>query len=106
MSPACRCVGVTYTFSVRILTYALVGGNSFVKKINFETKNSFKHMENKKGINFVFAIVAVIIGVALWKQFDFDTFKFQKPALAIVYLVVFIASVYLLIKDYNKRSEN
>ena len=63
-------------------------------------------MEKKKEINFVFAIVAVIIGAALWKQFDFDTYKFQKPALAIIYSVVFIASVYLLIKDYNKRSEN
>ena len=63
-------------------------------------------MEKKKEINFVFAIVAVIMGAALWKQFDFDTFKFQKPALAIIYSVVFITSVYLLIKDYNKRSEN
>ena len=63
-------------------------------------------MEHKKGINFFFAVVAIILGSALWKQFDFGTLKFQKPALAILYIVVFIAPVYLLITNYKKRTEN
>ena len=63
-------------------------------------------MEDRKGINFFFAVIAIILGSALWKQFDFDTFKFQKPALAILYIVVFVVSVYLLIRDYKKRPEN
>ena len=64
------------------------------------------NIENNKGINFFFAVVAIILGSALWKQFDFGTLKFDKPVLAILYIVVFIASVYLLITNYKKRPEN
>jgi hypothetical protein len=59
-------------------------------------------MENKKGINFFFAIIAIILGSAIYKQFDFKNLKFEKPALAILYIIVFIASIYFIIKDYNK----
>jgi hypothetical protein len=62
-----------------------------------------KKMENKKGINFFFAIIAIIVGSALYKQFDFDNVRFEKPALAIIYTVVFIASIFFIIKDYRKR---
>ena len=60
-------------------------------------------MENTKGMNFFFAIIAIILGIALWKQFDFDTLKFLKPALATLYLIVFVASIYFLIKNYKSR---
>lgn len=55
-------------------------------------------MEKNKVPMFTFSIVAIILGVTLFKQFDFENFKFEKPALAIVYLVVFIASIYFIIK--------
>jgi di/tricarboxylate transporter len=61
-------------------------------------------MENKKGINFIFAIIAIILGSAIYKQFDFVNLKFAKPALAIVYIVTFVFCIYFLIKDYKKRS--
>lgn len=60
-------------------------------------------MENRKGINFFFAIIAIIVGSALYKQFDFDKMRFEKPALAVIYMVVFIASIFFIIKDYRKR---
>ena len=60
-------------------------------------------MKKEKGLNFVFVIVAVILGSALWKQFDFHTFNFDKPALAALYAIVFIASIYFLIRDYKGR---
>ena len=59
-------------------------------------------MKKEKGLNLVFLIIAFILGGALWKQFDFQTFKFDKPALAALYAVVFVASIYLLIRDYKK----
>ena len=62
-------------------------------------------MENKKGINFFFGIIAIILGSAIYKQFDFENIKFEKPALATLYIIVFIASIYFIIKDYKKRPE-
>jgi hypothetical protein len=60
-------------------------------------------MENKKGINFFFLIITIILGGTLFKQFDFKNLKFEKPALAIVYIITFIACIFFLIKDYRNR---
>ena len=63
-------------------------------------------MENKNNVPvFTFSIVAIILGVVLYKQFDFNTLTFEKPALAIVYIIVFVFSIFVLIKNYKKRSE-
>lgn len=61
-------------------------------------------MEKKKAITFTFAIVAIILGVTLFKQFDFKNFRFEKTGLAIVYLIAFIISVYILIKNSKKAA--
>jgi hypothetical protein len=62
-------------------------------------------MESKKSLLFVFWVIAIILGVTLYKQFDFKNLTFEKPALAIVYFIVFVFSVYYLIKNSKKRSE-
>jgi hypothetical protein len=61
-------------------------------------------MENKKTLSFPFIIIAIILGVVLFKQFDFQTLRFDKPALAIVYLIGFVISVYVLLKNSRKKS--
>ncbi len=48
--------------------------------------------------NFFFVIVALILGGALLKQFDFQNLTFEKPALAVLYIFVFIISIGLMIK--------
>ena len=48
--------------------------------------------------NFFFVIVALILGGALLKQFDFQNLTFEKPALAVLYIIVFIISIGLMIK--------
>lgn len=58
-------------------------------------------MENKKGSSFVFVVIALILGTALSKQFDFDTFKFEKPALATLYIIVLAASIYFIVRNYR-----
>lgn len=60
-------------------------------------------MESKKGLNLFFVFIAFILGWTLIKHFDFNNFKFEDPALDILYLIVFVISIYLLIKDYTKR---
>jgi hypothetical protein len=36
-------------------------------------------MEKKNASTFIFSIVAIILGVTLFKQFDFNNLKFEKP---------------------------
>lgn len=62
-------------------------------------------MKNKKPLSFTFTIIAIILGVTLFKQFDFKAFKFEKPALAVVYLIVFVFSIYIIVKNYKNQSE-
>jgi hypothetical protein len=62
-------------------------------------------MENEKSINFFFGIIAIILGTVLFKQFDFENLKFKHTGLAIVYIVVFVFSIYFLIRNYRKRPE-
>ncbi|TDO96648.1 hypothetical protein [Flavobacterium sp. 245] len=62
-------------------------------------------MENKRPISFTLLVVVTILGITLFKQFDFETLKFEKPALAILYIVVFVVSLYFLIKRPKKSSE-
>ncbi len=60
------------------------------------------YMEKKKAPTFTLGIVAIILGVTLFKQFDFEHLKFEKPGLAIVYAIVFVISVYILIRNVRK----
>ena len=58
-----------------------------------------KEMENKQnGFPIILIIIAVIIGSGLYKEFDFETFRFRKVGLGIVYLITFIGVVTLIIR--------
>jgi len=59
-------------------------------------------MENNKSITFVFWVIAIILGVTLFKQFDFKTLEFENPAMAVIYAIVFVFSVYYIIKNSKK----
>ncbi|OXB22737.1 hypothetical protein B0A80_14650 [Flavobacterium tructae] len=61
-------------------------------------------MENQKASSFVFSIIAIILGVVLYKQFDFEKLTFEKPTLAVLYIIVFLFSVFILIKNAKKGS--
>lgn len=61
-------------------------------------------MKNEQQIwTIVLSICAVVIGVALFKQFDFETFRFKKAGLGIVYLVTFIALIIYLVRGRKSR---
>lgn len=55
-------------------------------------------MKLKIAPNFYLVIISIIIGAALFKQFDFQNFKFEKPALAIVYIITLIICIGFTIK--------
>jgi membrane protein DedA with SNARE-associated domain len=54
---------------------------------------------------FTLKIVAIILGVTLFKQFDFENLKFEKAGLAIVYMVVFVFAIYILIKNSKSKKQ-
>lgn len=62
-------------------------------------------MSNKKGLPFPFIIVAIIVGCAIYKQFDFKTLKFENTALAIIYILTFLLSVFVLVRSIVRNRE-
>ena len=62
-------------------------------------------MENNKAPVFTLTIVAIIVGIALFKQVDFKNFKVENVGLSIIYLITFIGSVYVLIKSRRNQSK-
>ncbi|NIJ52922.1 hypothetical protein [Dyadobacter arcticus] len=57
-------------------------------------------MNNEKnGFPMILGILAVIIGVALYKEFDFETFRFKKVGLGIVYLITFVGLVTVIVRS-------
>ncbi len=59
-------------------------------------------MKNTRLPNFFFIIIAIILGVKLFKDFDLENLKFEKPALDIIYLIGFIFSIFAIVKNYKK----
>lgn len=60
-------------------------------------------MINKNALMGAFAIGAIILGMRLLREFDFQTFRFEKPVLAIVYFIGFIIFISLIVKTYKNK---
>ena len=50
--------------------------------------------------------MAIIVGVALFKLVDFKNFHVEKPALAVIYLVCFIFSLWIIFKKPKASSSD
>ncbi len=59
-------------------------------------------MENKKGLNFFLVIIAIITGSKVYKHFDFENLKFEKPLIDVIFLLTFLACVFYIIKGLRK----
>ncbi|WP_379964903.1 hypothetical protein [Epilithonimonas sp. UC225_85] len=62
-------------------------------------------MEKNNPMTFIMGIVAIIVGVALYKQIDFKAMTVEKPALAAVYAITFLVAVFVLVKNARKKAE-
>lgn len=60
--------------------------------------------EKSKAPLFTMWVVAIIVGVALYKQFDFNAMQFKNIALAIIYMTTFVFAVYVIIKNRKKKT--
>ncbi len=61
-------------------------------------------MKNKKGINSMAILFAIICGLSAFRQFDYSTLTFEKPILAVVYILGFAISIYLLVEKDKKAT--
>ena len=57
----------------------------------------------KKGFPIILAILAIIIGAALYKEFDFETLRFKKIGLGIVYLITFVGLVVMIVRGSIRK---
>ncbi|WP_310377442.1 hypothetical protein [Flavobacterium sp.] len=62
-------------------------------------------MDNKKGMNWFFAFIAFTLGLTLIKHIDFKNLTLKDPILDILYIIVFLISIYLIIKDLKKKAD-
>jgi nicotinamide riboside transporter PnuC len=60
-------------------------------------------MESKKRINWFFLFIAFTLGLTLNKHIDFKNLTLKEPFLDTLYIIVFIISIYLIIKDLKKK---
>jgi hypothetical protein len=63
-------------------------------------------MENRTGISFFFLIIAIVTGSKAIKHFDFQTFRFEKPALDFIYLIAALGSIYALVHEWRKGKQS
>lgn len=56
-------------------------------------------------MNWFFVFIAFTLGLTLVKHIDFKNLTLKEPALDVLYIVVFIISIYLIIKDLKKTTE-
>jgi hypothetical protein len=56
-------------------------------------------METRKAPTFIFYIITIILGITIYKQFDFKNSEFEQPGLAIIYIITFMFSIYVIIKN-------
>lgn len=62
-------------------------------------------MDNQKGVNLIFILMAFVLGTTLLKHFNFQTLAFKMPVLDIIFLIAFIVSIYLIVVKYKKRTK-
>jgi len=60
-------------------------------------------MKYKIVINFFSVIIILIVGGALYKQFDFQNMTIEKPALAVVYGIALIIGIGFMIKKSKNK---
>jgi NhaP-type Na+/H+ and K+/H+ antiporter len=84
------------------ITYYII---IFAIGITIDILTKQKNMESKKGLNWFFILIAFTLGLTLIKHINFKNFTLKEPALDILYIIVFLISIYIIIMDLKKSKE-
>lgn len=60
-------------------------------------------MNDKKGPIIPFGIITLVLGGAILEQFDFESQSFEKPVLAVVYILTLLMTVFFLGKSFKGK---
>lgn len=63
-------------------------------------------MKTKSEYSFPLIIIAIVLGGTIFKEFDFENLTFEKPALAVVYVLTFVMTVYFIFKKDKTKANN
>jgi hypothetical protein len=59
-------------------------------------------MKTIKTPNFFILMISLVLGRALFNQFNVEQMQFENNALAAIYSITFVLSVYFLVTDWRK----
>jgi len=62
-----------------------------------------QNMNNKKPSSFIFIVCAIIIGAALYKEFNPHDFTFEKKSLSIVYFITLVFCIIIIIRNLRRK---
>ena len=57
----------------------------------------------QKGFPFGMGIIAIVLGSSIFREFDFERYTFEKPALAAVYIFAFLLAVFFIVNHYRGK---
>lgn len=60
---------------------------------------------SNRNLNVPFIMFAIILGVTIYKDFDFQTLTFEETWLDVVYIITFIYVLVLLFKKKKKKAD-
>lgn len=61
-------------------------------------------MSSKKRPSFPFVVIAFVLAGGIFEEFNFESMEFEKPALAIVYILTFLMTLYFITKGLKSKS--
>ncbi|MDR2237483.1 MAG: hypothetical protein LBE92_15280 [Chryseobacterium sp.] len=61
-------------------------------------------MENRKGPSIIAIALAVILGAALYREFDSEHMRFKNTGLAVIYFTAFAFYIFTIIKGIINKS--
>jgi hypothetical protein len=62
-------------------------------------------MSKRKEYSFPLIIIVIVLGLTIFKQFDFENFKFEQPAMAVIYILTFLMTVYFILKKDKEKGK-
>lgn len=62
-------------------------------------------MTTKNEYSFPLIIIAIVLGGTIFKEFDFKNLTFEKPALAVVYILTLLMTIYFIFKKDKSKAK-
>lgn len=62
-------------------------------------------MNKRKEYSFPLIVIALVLGWTIFKQFDFENLRFEQPAMAVVYILTLLMTVYFILKKDRKNEQ-